>query len=79
MKIQELKVGSGRGLQQGLESERGSRKQGLLLQTGITHSGFVADTTFDYMLMHLAFHVDRRLTDSTGNHGGAPTIRASQG
>ncbi|OBS59752.1 hypothetical protein A6R68_09134 [Neotoma lepida] len=37
------------------------------------------DTTFDYMLMHLAFHIDRRLTDSTGNHGGTPTIRASQG
>jgi hypothetical protein len=50
-----------------------------ILQIVITHSGFVADTTFDYMLMHLAFHVDRRLTDATGNHGGTPTIRASQG
>lgn len=41
-------------------------------------SGFVADTTFDYMLMHLAFHIDERMADSAGDHGGAPTIRAGQ-
>jgi len=41
-------------------------------------SGFIADATFDYMLMHLAFHVDERLADSAGDHGGTPTVRAGQ-
>lgn len=45
----------------------------------ITHGGFVADATFDYMLMHLAFHVDERLADSAGDHGGIPTVWAGQG
>lgn len=40
--------------------------------------GFVADTTFDYMLMHLAFHIDERMADSAGDHGGTPTVRAGQ-
>lgn len=42
-------------------------------------SGFIADTTFDYMLMHLALHVDERLADSAGDHGGTPTVWAGQG
>lgn len=41
--------------------------------------GFVADATFDYMLMHLAFHIDERLADSAGDHGGIPTVGAGQG
>lgn len=42
-------------------------------------SGFIADATFDHMLMHLAFHVDERLADSAGDHGGTPTVGAGQG
>lgn len=64
---------------QSLESKNQKEDAGNRAHIYKTHGGFIADATFDYMLMHLAFYVDDRLADSAGDPGGTPTVRAGQG